>query len=167
MSKTDDLGPEFNESVANYLAKNYGDVLKVSRERFCIISLPLLRKYIADNQSIVDSYEEQIQAEIEGQGLEGNAVLRSVFKAQLERLRSGDKKDSTAYADELKKGIQAGITDRVAGSTMEEPTSEHDNTQELVDKILYDPHNVDSTVIPKKVADEVRKILMGSFKAFG
>ena len=167
MSKTDDLGPEFNEAVASYLVKNYGDVLKVSRERFCIISLPLLRAYIANNSSIVDSYEEQITAEIEGQGLEKDAVLRSVFKAQLERLRSGDKKDSTAYADELKKGIQAGVTDRVAGSTMEEPTSEHDNTQELVDKILYDPHNVDPTVIPKKVADEVRKILMKSFKAFG
>ena len=167
MSKTDDLGPEFNESVASYLVKNYGDVLKVSRERFCIISLPLLRKYIAENESIVDSYEEQIQAEIEGQGLEGNAVLRSVFKAQLERLRSGDKKDSTAYADELKKSIQAGVTDRVAGSTMEEPTSEHDNTQELIDKILYEPLSVDPTVIPKKVADEVRKILMSSFKTFG
>lgn len=167
MSKTDDLGPEFNSSVAAYLVKNYGDVLKVSRERFCIISLPLLRKYIADNQDIVDSYEEQIKAEIEGQGLEGNAVLRSVFKAQLERLRSGDKKDSTAYADELKKSIQAGVTDRVAGSTLEEPTSEHDNTAELIDKILHDPHNVDPTVIPKKVADAVRKELMGSFKKFG
>lgn len=167
MSKTDDLGPEFNDTVASYLAKHYGDVLKVSRERFCILSLPLLRRYISENTAIVDSYEEQIQAELEGQGLENDAVLRSVFRAQLERLRSGDKKDSTAYADELKKGIQAGVTDRVAGSTLEEPNSEHDNTDELVDKILHDPHNVDPTVIPAKVAERVRKILMKSFEAFG
>ena len=88
MSKTDDLGPEFNDTVASYLAKHYGDVLKVSRERFCILSLPLLRRYISENTAIVDSYEEQIQAELEGQGLENDAVLRSVFRAQLERLRS-------------------------------------------------------------------------------
>lgn len=166
MSKTDDLGPEFNEAVVAYLVKNYGDVLKVSRERFCILSLPLLRRYIAENSEIVDGYESQIREEIEGQGLDGDAVLRSVFNAQLERLRSGDKKDSTAYADEIKKGIQAGITDRVAGSTLEEPNQEHDNTEELIDKILYDPHNVDPTVIPKKVADAVRAKLMKSFRDF-
>ena len=45
MSKaTEDLGPEFNDSVAFYLTKHYGNLLKVSRERFCILSLPLLRK---------------------------------------------------------------------------------------------------------------------------
>lgn len=167
MSKTEDLGPEFNETVASYLVKNYGDVLKVSRERFCILSLPLLRRYISENTEIVDSYEEQIRGEMEGQGVDSDAVLRSVFHAQLERLRSGDKKDSTAYADELKKGIQAGITDRVAGSSLEESTAEHNNIKDLVDKILHDPLNVDATCIPKKAADEVRKILMGSFKVFG
>lgn len=167
MSKTDNLGPEFDESVAYYLTKNYGDLLKVSRERFCILSLPILRRYIAAYPLIVDKYEENISAEIEGQGLDKDAVLRSVFRAQIERLRAGDKKDSTAYADEIKKAIQAGTTDRVAGSTLEEPSSSDDSFDELVDKILYDPHNVDATCIPKKVADRVREVLMKSFEAFG
>ena len=91
MSKaTEDLGPEFNDSVAFYLTKHYGNLLKVSRERFCILSLPLLRKYIANIPDIVDTYEENIRAEIEGQGLEKDAVLRSVLVAQLERFRAAD-----------------------------------------------------------------------------
>lgn len=167
MSDMEHIGEEFDNSVVVYLTKHYGDVLKVSRERFCIISLPRLRNYIAAFPAIVSEYEANIQAEIEGQGLDKNTVLRSVFRAQLERLRSGDKKDSTAYASEIEKTIKAGVTDRVAGSTLEEPTSENDNTDELVHKILYDPHNVDPTVIPKKVADAVRARLMKSFKEFG
>ena len=167
MARIENIGPEFDDSVAYYLTKNYGDLLKVSRERFCIISLPVLRKYIAEYSDIIDKYEANILEEIEGQGLESNAVVMSVFRAQLERMRNADKKDSTAFADELKKSIQAGVTDRVVGSTLEEPTSEHDNTEELIDKILFDPHNVDPTVIPKKVADRVRERLMKSFKEFG
>ena len=167
MAKVENIGPEFDDSVAYYLTKNYGDLLKVSRERFCIISLPVLRRYIAEYSDIIDKYEANILEEIEGQGLESNAVVMSVFRAQLERMRNADKKDSTAFADELKKSIQAGVTDRVVGSTLEEPTSEHDNTEELIDKILFDPHNVDPTVIPKKVADRVRERLMKSFKEFG
>ena len=166
-SKVENIGPEFDDSVAYYLTKNYGDLLKVSRERFCIISLPVLRRYIAEYSDIIDKYEANILEEIEGQGLESNAVVMSVFRAQLERMRNADKKDSTAFADELKKSIQAGVTNRVVGSTLEEPTSEHDNTEELIDKILFDPHNVDPTVIPKKVADRVRERLMKSFKEFG
>lgn len=163
----DNIGPEFDDSVAYYLTKNYGDLLKVSKERFCIISLPLLRRYISDYPDIIDKYEANIREEIEGQGLENDAVLRSVFHAQLERMRSADKKDSTSFADEIGKTIKAGVTERVAGSTLEEPTSEHDNTEELIHKILYDPHNIDPTVIPKKVADRVRERLLKSFKEFG
>lgn len=166
MSKTEDLGEEFNNTVVFYLTKHYGNVLKVSRERFCILSLPLLRKYIEGNPSIVDDYENNIAEEIKGQGVEKDAVLRSVFKAQLERLRSGDSKDSTAYASEIEKTIKEGRTDRVAGSTLEEPNSEHDNTEELIEKILYDPLNVDVTAIPTKIATEVRNRLRGSFKLF-
>lgn len=167
MSKaTEDLGPEFNDSVAFYLTKHYGNLLKVSRERFCILSLPLLRKYIANIPDIVDTYEENIRAEIEGQGLEKDAVLRSVLVAQLERFRAADSKDSTSFASEIEKTIKEGRTERIAGSTIEEPTGEFDNTQELIDQILYSPLDVDVTAIPTKVATAVREILVSSFKVF-
>lgn len=161
------IGPEFDDSVAFYLTKHYGDMLKVSKERFCIISLPLLRNYVAEFPEILDKYESNIRDEIDGQGLEKDAVLRSVFNAQLDRLRGASKKDSTAYSKEIETTIKLGTTDRIAGTTLEEPTAEHDNFQELVDQIIYDPHNVDATCIPSKVADEVRRILMTSFEKFG
>lgn len=163
----DNLGPEFDDSVAYYLTKNYGDLLKVSRERFCIVSLPVLRTYIASYPDIISKYEANIQEEIEGQGLEKNAVVLSVFRAQLERMRSADKKDSTAFADELKKSIQAGVTDRIVGSPIEADTVEHNATDELVQKILDNPMDVDPTVVSTAVATKVREALMGSFKKFG
>lgn len=166
MSKTDDLGQEYNDTVVHYLTKNYGNLLKVSRERFCMQSLPLLRKYIAKYPAIIDAYEDNIREEIEGQGLLEDAVLNSVFRAQLERLREADSKDSTAYATEIEKTIKDGKSDRVAGSTLEEPNAVHDNTQQLIDQIIYDPLNVDPSTIPSKVAEEVRKILLKSFKTF-
>lgn len=167
MSNIENLGPEFDQTVAAYLVKNYGDTLKVSRERFCQLSLPMLRRYLKQNPAIVDAYEEGIQAEIEGQGLTNDAVLRSIFKAQLERLRNGDSKDSTSYADTIKKTIQLGKTDLIPGVALSNSADEDVNFQELVDKILDDPLSVDATVIPDKVAKEVRKILLGSFKKFG
>lgn len=166
MSKSNHIGEEFDDAVVAYMTKNYGDLLKVSKERFCIISLPLLRRYVADFDYILEKYEANILEEIEGQGLEDDKVLMSVFKAQMKRLQDADKKDSTAYASEIEKTIKLGKTDRVAGSAVEE-SIQADGGDELVDKILYDPHNVDPTVIPAKVAEKVRKILMGSFEKFG
>lgn len=162
----EDLGPEFNETVVYYMTKNYGNLLKVSRERFCSLSLPRLRNYISERPEIVDKYVANIQEEIEGQGLENDAVAKSILKAQEDRFNSADAKDSSAYADELEKIIKKGKTDRVAGAQLEEPNSEYDNTEELIQKILYDPLNVDASVIPTKVATKVREILMKSFREF-
>lgn len=167
MAKIENLGDDYNNAVIGYLTKHYGNVLKVSRERFCLTSLPLLRKYIAAIPEIVNTYEENIQEEIDGQGLQGDAVLRSVFKAQLERLRSASNKDSTAYSNEIEKSIKAGITDRVEGSTLEETTCDNNAVDDLIEKILYEPTTVDPIGIPKKVADLVRKKLLGSFELFG
>lgn len=163
---SEDLGEDFDNSVVYYLTKNYGNLLKVSRERFCLLSLPLLRTYISEHESIIVSYVENINSEIVGQGLEDNSVLRSLLKAQEERLRTADPKDSSAYASEIEKMIKEGKTDRVAGSAMEEPTAEHDTNEELIQQILYDPLNVDPTVIPAKIATRVREILMTSFREF-
>lgn len=167
MATTDDLGDEYNGSVVFYLVKNYGHLLKTSRERFCMQTLPILRRYIADVPSIREQYKEAIEAEIEGQGLQDNALVRSLLQAQLERFASADPKDSSSYAAELEKLIKEGRTDRVPGSNIEVDTHEHDASADLVDLILRDPLNVDASVIPKKVADEVRKVLLSSFEKFG
>lgn len=165
-STPEDLGSDYNETIEHYLVKNYGNLLKTSRERFCQHSLPLLRKYIASKPDIIYSYEKAIREEIEGQGLQDNAVLKSLLTAQLERFASADPKDSTAYASEIEKMIKEGKTDRIVGSAMEEPTAVHDNTEELVQKILYEPLSVDPSVIPSKIAERVRNILMKSFREF-
>lgn len=163
---SEDLGTEFNDTVIFYLTKNYGNLLKVSRERFCMLSLPLLRKYISERPAIVSEYVANIRDEVVGQGLTDNSVLSSLIKAQEDRLLAADPKDSSAYANEIEKMIKEGKTDRVAGSALEEPTSENDNTKQLIHDILYAPLTVDASCIPKKVADEVRKILMSSFREF-
>lgn len=163
----DSMGDEYDQTVVYHLLKFYGDLLKVSRARFCMQSLPILRKYIAANPDIIREYSEALDAEIEGQGLKENAVLRSLVTAQRERLVAADSKDSTAYASEIEKMVKDGKTDRVAGSEIEADTDGHNASQELIDKILTDPLNVDPTVISKVVAEAVRKELTSSFEKFG
>ena len=163
----DDLGDDYNNTVVFHLLKFYGDLLKVSRARFCMQTLPILRKYIAANPDIIRDYSEALDAEIEGQGLKDNAVLRSLVVAQRERLEAADSKDSTAYASEIEKIIKEGKTDRVPGAQLEADTAEHNASEELIQQILNNPLDVDPTVIPKKVADAVRKILTSSFEKFG
>jgi len=163
----EDLGEEYNQTVVFHLLKFYGDLLKVSRSRFCLQSLPLLRKYIAANPAIIQEYAEALDAEIEGQGLKDNAVLRSLVAAQRERLEAADSKDSTAYASEIEKMVKDGKTDRIQGTNLEADTAEHSATDDLIQKILTNPMDVDPTVVPKKVADEVRRILTSSFEKFG
>ncbi|AEJ81438.1 terminase large subunit [Erwinia phage vB_EamM-Y2] len=163
----DDLGDDYNNTVVFHLLKFYGDLLKVSRARFCMQTLPILRKYIAANPDIIRDYSEALDAEIEGQGLKDNAVLRSLVVAQRERLEAADSKDSTAYASEIEKIIKEGKTDRVPGAQLEADTAEHNASEELIQQILDNPLDVDPTVIPKKVADAVRKILTSSFEKFG
>lgn len=162
----DDYGEEYSGSVVFYLVKNYGNLLKTSRERFCQHTLPMLRKYIAADESIRDAYRESIEAEIEGQGLQDNALVKSLLSAQLERFASGDPKDSTAYASELEKLIKEGRTERIAGTTLEHGEDEATNTDKLVEQILFEPLTVDVTVISKKVATIVREKLRKSFKLF-
>lgn len=159
------LGEEYDQTVVHYLVKNYGNLLKTSRERFSMHTLPLLRRYVADHKHIRDEYEEAIKAEIEGQGLQDNAVLNSLLTAQLERYASADPKDSTSYASEIEKMIKEGKTDRIAGE-VEADTSDNTASEDLVNKILYQPLDVDVTAIPKKVAEAVRKKLLESYREF-
>lgn len=165
MSKSEDLGDDYNANVVYSLVKNYGNMLKVSRDRFCLHTLPLLRTYISKCPQIIEDYEKSIQAEIEGQGLSDNAVLRSLLTAQCERFAAADSKDSTSYATEIEKMIKEGKTDRIAGE-VEADNSTNTASEDLVQQILYAPLEVDVTAIPKKVADEVRKILLASYREF-
>ena len=165
MSKSEDLGDDYNANVVYSLVKNYGNMLKVSRDRFCLHTLPLLRTYISKSPKIISDYEESIKAEIEGQGLSDNAVLRSLLTAQCERFAAADSKDSTSYATEIEKMIKEGKTDRIAGE-VEADNSTNTASEDLVQQILYAPLEVDVTAIPKKVADEVRKILLASYREF-
>lgn len=167
MARADeDLGPEYESTVAFYLIKHYGNMLKVSREKFSMHSLPLLRKFVAAHPHIVDEYVDAINEEIKGQGLEDNAVLRSLLAAQRERFLAADTKDSTAFASEIEKMVKEGKTDRIAGSTIEETVESHDSVQEMVEAILENPSEFDANQITKPVADAVRKILMKSFRDF-
>ncbi|QHJ79821.1 MAG: hypothetical protein [Caudoviricetes sp.] len=161
----EDLGEEFQNTVEHYLVKNYGDQLKTSRERFCILSLPQLREYVKNNPAIIKGYEMQIRDEIIGQGLQDNAVLNSLLIAQVERFEKADTKDSTSYAREIEKMIKEGKTDRIAGE-VEADNSNNTASADLVNQILYNPLEVDVTAIPKKVAEEVRNILLGSYREF-
>jgi len=165
MSKSEDLGDEYNDSVVYSLVKNYGNMLKVSRDRFCLHTLPLLRTYISKHPDIIADYEEQIRSEIEGQGLSDNAVLNSILVAQCERFAAADSKDSTSYSSEIEKMIKEGKTDRIAGE-VEADNSTNTASEDLVKQILYSPLEVDVTAIPKKVADEVREILLSSYREF-
>lgn len=159
-------GEEYDQTIEYHLLKEYGDVLKVSRSRFCFQSLPQLRKYLQGMPQIVENYIKALNEEIEGQGLQDNAVLRSLVAAQRERLLAGDSKDSTAYATEIGKMVKDGVVQRIAGETIEDPSAEVNNANKLVEDILYRPLEVDVTIIPKAVADLVRERLQKSFKEF-
>lgn len=158
------MGEDYDDSVVNNLLKFYGDLLKVSRAKFCIHSLPLLRKYISENEKIRSEYDEGLQAEIEGMGLKDDAVLQSLRKAQAERLQNGDTKDSTQYASEIEKLIKEGKSDRIAGQSIATDLDEHQ--EDLVKDIIENPLEVDVSIINEKTAGLVRDILMSSFEKF-
>lgn len=159
-------GDEYEGTIVYNLLKEYGDVLKVSRARFCFQSLPQLRRYLKEVPELVEEYVKQLNEEIEGQGLQDNAVLRSLVAAQRERLLEGSSKDSTSYASEIKKMVVDGLVNRIAGETLEDASNETANEDKLIHDILYNPLEVDPTVIPKKIADKVRNKLKKSFKEF-
>lgn len=161
-----DLGEDYLESVVFYLVKNYGDLLKVSRERFCLQSLPKLRKYVENNPEIVDGYYQAITDEIIGQGLEGNAEVKGILEIQCDRFRTGSAKDSSAFARDIEKLIKAGKVDRVPGTTMGNDSIDEDSTSEFIEQIINEPSEVDADKISKAVATEVRQRLLASFEVF-
>jgi len=162
----DDFGEGYNNDLATQLLKYYGNLYNITRKwRDCAHSLPSIRRYLAQNPGILGEYSNLLQDEIEGMGLSGDAVLKSLKEAQLERLANGDTKDSTPFATEIEKIIKAGKSDRIAGQAIESSASEEVHIG-LIDSVLNDPLNIDPSTISKAVADAVHDILIKDFRRF-
>jgi len=161
------MDKDYDDYVVSVLLQYYGDVLKVSRSRGINKTLPILRKYIASSEYITRAYYEDLVAEQEGQGLSSNAVLTSLIEAQLSALRSGDHKNNTVYADEIKKTIQAGNFD----ASRRKGDRVHAIVDESIDKELYEqikrnPLEVDPEQVTPAVASKVRTYLLKRFSRF-
>ncbi|MBG6242975.1 MAG: hypothetical protein EKE20_14655 [Candidatus Symbiopectobacterium sp. Dall1.0] len=157
------MGEDYDNQVIYHMLKHYGNLLDVQRSRFCAHTLPLLRRYIASSDYILDEYEKGLLSEIEGMGLKYDAVLNSLRQAQLKRFRDCSTEDSTHYAKEIEKIVKSGITTKDEEGVF----SESINTQDdLVNEIIKNPREVDVTKINKKTVDAVQGILISSFEKF-
>ena len=88
--------------LASLMIKEYGDLLKISRSRSVGMPLPTLRKYISENEYLLQRYEVDLRFEIEGQGLQEDAMLNALVVGQLDALRKADNKNNTKFANEIK-----------------------------------------------------------------
>ena len=140
----------------------YGDLLKVSRARGVLMTLPDLRAYLVENPYIRSHYLEGIKSEQEGQGLLHNGVLSSLISAQLKAFETGDHKNTRMYSEEIKKMITEGSQSRETPATLDD-TGE---VVSLVDTILKHPLEVDITKITTEDANAVREILMNTTDGF-
>lgn len=147
------------------LVQFYGDLLKVSRVRGVNMTLPNLRKYVAGNDFILESYDTAILSEIEGQGLTENAVVLSLQAAQMVALRSGDHKNNTIFSTELKKIIQEGKSELDSNGAIV-AVGNIGGKVCMADAIINDPLNVDLSEISNEDCTKAREILLGSFEIF-
>jgi hypothetical protein len=156
---------EYDKYVVITMLNNYGDVLKVSRTRGIVQTLPKLRKHIACSETILKEYEEGIKSEQEGQGLKSNALLSSLIEAQLAALAEASHQNGTTYAEEIKKLIQKGTATRAAGDAVVT------KSDEVVDDVQFDlivkhPLRVSPEDVTTAVATKVREHLLSRFEHF-
>lgn len=150
--------------IAQLLILNYGDLLKVSRVRGMPLPLPTLRKYIAEEEAVRDLYKSYLDAEIEGMGLGGDMQLRGLQQAQLEAFAECSTKNSTIYADEIKKLITKGKADRELGQAVSTMKTSFDSAR--VWEFIEDPLDFDLETLTEKEAREIERILLADFKLF-
>lgn len=151
--------------LVSLLTNYYGDLLKVSRTRGIQMNLPQLRKYISENPYILETYETNINDEIEGQGLSTNSVLITLQQAQLKAFREADYKNNTLYSSEIKKIITEGKVEKDdEGNVVTNVVIT--NRKDMVEKVLKDPLNVDISEITNEDATEVRRLLNDNFELF-
>lgn len=151
--------------IVQLLTSYYGDLLKVSRTRGITMNLPQLRKYVSENPFILEQYEANLDAEIEGQGLVDDAVVKALQAAQLKAFEEGDHKNNTLYSSEIKKIVTSGktVTDE-DGKVV--TTASAKNKKSLVDKIINEPLEVDISQITNEDATAVRKLMHNDFEKF-
>ncbi len=159
-----DRDEDYDSLILYQLKWNYGDLLKVSRARGINKSLPLLRRFMKASHELCNCYYEDILAEVEGQGLENNALVNELLRAQVIALKEGNQKNSTTYSVELKKIITEGLADRKAGDTVHVDKEEEEGSQ--YEAILKAPLGVDIDTITVSDATKVREHLLTSFEEF-
>lgn len=155
---------DYDSLILYQLKWNYGDLLKVSRARGINKSLPLLRKFMQASHELCECYYKDIKAEIEGQGLEQNALVNELLRAQVISLKEGNQKNSTTYSVELKKIITEGLADRKAGDTVHVDREEGEVSQ--YEAILNNPLDVNIDTISVDDCTKIREYLLTSFEEF-
>lgn len=151
---------------ASLLIKEYGDLLKISRTRGVMMSLPALRKYVSSNEYLIRRYEIDLRTEISGQGLSEDAVLNSLVIGQLVAIRNGDNKNNTKFASEIKSMVQKGVVDEEAIGKAESKSEKRKDLDAAVKAVLERPLEVEVDKISSAVADVVRAKLLSSFEVF-
>ncbi|MGF6139050.1 phage terminase large subunit [Pseudomonas laurylsulfatiphila] len=158
-----------DEQVDNYivsqLTQHYGDLLKVSRSRGITQTLPQLRKYISENDFIIEQYHKSITSEIEGQGLENSAVIKALQDAQLEAFRNADHKNNTVYSSEIKKLITEGKVELDSNGDVA-VVNKAKKKLSLAMAIINNPLEVNLEELTNEDCTEAREILVASFATF-
>lgn len=149
--------------IVHIMVQNYGDLLKVSRTRGIVRTLPALREYVRDNPYIRQEYLAAIEGERDGQGLRQNAVLNALIASQLKGFEEGDFRNTKMYADELKKLISEGV---VNAAIALETARAVQGKPSMADEIIKFPLTVDVDEITTEDANRVREYLMDKTNGF-
>lgn len=143
--------------IVGCMVQNYGDLLKVSRTKGVLHTLPSLRKYISENPYIRMEYLIAIESERDGQGLTNNATLNSFIAAQLAAFEACDHQNTKMYADEIKKLITDGIKNSAVAEAVSRAIQ---GKPSMVEEILSSPLTVDVDQITVEDANRVRETLL-------
>ena len=157
---------EIDVYLASLMIKEYGDLLKISRTRSVAMPLPALRKYVADNEYLLQRYELDLRLEIEGQGLEEDAALNALVVGQLKALREADNKNNTKFANEIKTIVSKGTVDAEAIGQAQQQKSNKKDLEARIQQIVEEPLQIDIDKITDDEAKGAQKILLSSFEAF-
>ena len=152
--------------LASLMIKEYGDLLKISRSRSVGMPLPTLRKYISENEYLLQRYEVDLRFEIEGQGLQEDAMLNALVVGQLDALRKADNKNNTKFANEIKAIVSKGTVDVEAIGNANKLKTGKKDLEARIHKIVNEPLTIDIDKITDDEAKGAQEILLSSFELF-